>query len=110
MGNRGAVLRGPISLVAGKPIFRVQGILFHHNPVAGDFGYNRGGGDGVAQCISIDNGGERQLAPCETVSVYQEMFRANGQAGNGNVHGLECRLQDVHFINVLLTDNAGADT
>ena len=109
LGNRGTVLCGPISLVAGKSIFRVQGILCHHNPITGDFGYNRGGSDSMAPCISIDNGGERHLVPCKPVAIYQEMFGARSEAGNGNVHGLECRLQDVHFINVLLIDDADAD-
>jgi len=36
--NRGPVLHGAIAFVAGKSVSRVEQILLHHDPVAGDFG------------------------------------------------------------------------
>jgi hypothetical protein len=106
--NRGTVLCRPISLVTGKSVYRVQAVLLSHDPITCHFGEYRGGSDGMAPRIPVDNGGERYIVPCEPVPINQEMTRSYGQSGNGNVHGFERGLENVQGINVLFTNNAYA--
>src|SRR5262245_12600560 len=45
-----------IALMTIKTVPRVLTVQLHHDPVAGDFGQNRGGGDGGGPAVASDHG------------------------------------------------------
>ena len=74
------VLLGPVTFVAGKVIFRVFLVVGNHDAVAGDLGYDRGGGDRKAFLIALYNRllGKRKIQREEPVD--QEKIGKQGRA------------------------------
>ncbi len=100
---------GTIPLVPGKTIPGKNRIQLTHNPVPGYFGKDGRRGNGLAPGIPIGNGPGgidelRQILP-----INQQEFRRIFQDADGFLHGKDCCLKNIDFINLILLHDTDSE-
>ena len=86
------MLRGRVSLVAGEIVGGVEPVIFQHQPIPGDFGHDRGRGDGGVQGIALFNGPLGDKEGKRVDAVDQEEIGAGIQLQDCLLHGLDSGL------------------
>jgi len=93
------MLLGPVTFVAGKTVAGILAVKLHHQAVAGYFGENAGGGDGIAQGVAGHDGGLREGKSLDAEAIHQNVLGRRIQSGQRQVHGAMGRLENVDLIN-----------
>ena len=89
------MLPRPIALVPAKAIFRITLVQLLHNPVPGDLGKDRRGGDVEALGVRLDEGEDGNEEILDGHRVGDDEVRDGGKGPDRPSHPLPRRLVDV---------------
>jgi hypothetical protein len=90
-----SVLPGRVALVTGKIIQGVDTVIFQHQPIPRDLGYDGGCSDRMAASVTLFNGPLGDIEGKGRDAVNQEEFGSGMQAQDRILHGLDGSPQDV---------------
>ena len=101
---------GTVTFVLTETILRKLGAEVTHDSVARDFGDDAGGGDALADAITIDNRslGDRKRDNREAVD--QNVIGWREEQSNGNAHRAMRRAQNIDAIDLDRVHHANAPT
>jgi len=106
-GKGTLMLRGSVALMILQTVAGVKRGEIGHGAVAGNLGDDRGGGDGGATGVAVDDGDFLAAEPSLLVAVDEAEMRLLFQAIDGAAHGEEAGAKDVVGVDFL--DGSDAD-
>ena len=88
----------PISLILEKIILRETVMPGFHQLVSNDLGYNRGGPDGVAQAVTLDQTFLNKRLVQRSITIDQDQIGFQVELKNRLFHGRQGSLEDIQSI------------
>ncbi len=99
----------PVPLVPRKPVAREARVHLVADPVSGDLGHDRCGGDGRRDGVAIDDRPLRVRRLADGQGVDEQVVRRLGEVGQRLAHGELGGLQDVDPVDDLHLDTADTE-
>ena len=91
---------GAVALVLAEAIFRKTGAEVPHNRVARDLRDDARGGDAKTVAIAVTDRRLRQGKGEHREAIDQDVLGLNGEAGEGESHGLMGRAQNIDGVDL----------
>ena len=99
------VLRGRVSLVPVKSVFRKLVVKVLHQPVACDLGQDRGGGNGRDPMVALHNGMYLGVQFRRPIAIDQCQGGFGIERPDGSLHAFKRCPEDIDSIDFLHLDN-----
>ena len=99
---------GTVTFVLAETILRKLGAEVTHDSVTRDFGDDAGGGDALADAITIDNRSLGNRKRDNREAVDQNVIGRREEQFNGNAHRAMRRAQNINAINLDRVHDANA--
>ena len=103
--NGGDMIGGAVSLVFGKPIFRMFALVCDHDTIAGHFRDDRGRGNRQTPGITLYDGRVWQAERRDRPPIHQGMHGHGVNLTKRFVHSAKSSLKNVDLVNYRLIVN-----